>query len=108
MRYLAIVLLAPWLAILGWAYWAYPKRLPRHARRRGFDVLALLLATGLAAQAALLGFDGVAPPSVDRFGRASGAIWQQVLPALYGYGAYLGVLAIALALRQRWFGGGRR
>ena len=80
MRYLALVLLAPWLAILGWAYWAYPKRLPRHARRRGFDVLALLLAIGLAVQAALLGFDGVETPTADRFGPASGAIWQQVAP----------------------------
>lgn len=100
MRYLAILLLLPWLLILCWAYWAYPKSLPRIAARRVFDVAAVLLALLAAAQCAALGFDHVEPPVVDGFGRASGAIWQQVLPALYAYGAFTAVLLPAALLRH--------
>lgn len=100
MRYLAILLLAPWLIVLGWAYWAYPKSLPKNATRRGFDVLALLAATVAAFQAALLAYDGVELPAADQFGPKSGAIWQQVVPALYGYGAFVAVLVLALIVRQ--------
>ncbi|HEX7814338.1 hypothetical protein [Dyella sp.] len=99
MRYLAILLLAPWLLILGWLYWAYPKSLPRTGARRGFDGLILLLAAGAAVGSALLGFDGVQVPQVGQFGPQSGAIWRQVLPALYGYGACVGVLVLGAVLR---------
>ena len=100
MRYLAILLLAPWLLILGWAYWSYPRNLWRSHARRGFDVAALLLAALAAMQCAMLGFDAAVVPAVGQFGRSSGAIWQQVLPALYGYGACVLVLVLALIVRQ--------
>jgi hypothetical protein len=100
LRYLALLLLAPWLLILGWAYFTYPRSLPRTAARRAFDWMALLLAVIAAAWCAMLGFDAAPPPTVDEFGRASGAIWQQVLPVLLGYGACVGVLLLALLLRQ--------
>lgn len=101
MRYLALLLLAPWLLILGWAYASYPKSLPRTPARRLFDALALLLAFASAAYAGLLGYDAVQLPGLDEAGRrVSGAIWQQVLPALCGYGAFAGVLALALPLRH--------
>ncbi|KZC19344.1 MULTISPECIES: hypothetical protein [Rhodanobacter] len=108
MRYLAILLLAPLLLILCWGYWAYPKSLPRTSGRRLFDVAALLLALITAVQCAMLGFDTVELPTVDGFGRASGAIWQQVLPALYGYGAFAAVIVLAMLLRHAWWGRRRR
>lgn len=101
MRYLAILLLAPWLLILGWAYWAYPKSLPRSAARRWFDVLVLLLAAALSAWLADSAFNAVTVAPVGDFGPPSGAIWKQVVPALYGYGAFVAVLAVALLLRWR-------
>ena len=104
MRYLALMLLAPPLLILCWGYWAYPKSLPRSVGRRTFDVAALLLALLTAVQCPLLGCDRVALPEVDQFGRASGAIWQQVLPALYGYGAFAAVLALAMVCRHLCWG----
>ena len=104
MRYLAILLLAPWLLILCWGYWAYPKSLPRSPVRRSFDAAAVLLALIAAAQCAVIGFDKVELPTVDGFGRASGAIWQQVLPALYGYGAFTVVLLLAMLLRHLLWG----
>lgn len=100
MRYLAILLLAPWLLILGWAYWAYPKSLPRTAARRVFDLAALLLAAVAAVWCAVLGFEAAVVPQDNEFGRVSGAIWQQVLPALNGYGVFLAVLALAMLLRH--------
>jgi hypothetical protein len=100
MRYLAILLLAPWLLILGWAFWAYPKSLPRTRLRRWFDVAALLLAAFAAVECAGSAFDTAAVPAVGQYGPASGAIWQQVLPALYGYGACVVVLVLALIVRQ--------
>jgi len=100
MRYLAILLLAPWLLILGWAYWAFPKSLPRTKARRLFDLAALLLAAVTAVQSAVLGFEAATVPAVGQFGPSSGAIWQQVLPALYGYGACVAVLLVAMLLRQ--------
>ncbi|AGG87692.1 hypothetical protein LRK24_16880 [Rhodanobacter denitrificans] len=108
MRYLAILLLAPLLLILCWGYWAYPKSLPRTSGRCIFDVAALLLALITAVQCAMLGFDTVELPTVDGFGRASGAIWQQVLPALYGYGAFAAVIVLAMLLRHAWWGRRRR
>src|ERR1700754_6212 len=100
MRYLAIMLLAPWLIVLGWAYWAYPKSLLKNMTRRAFDVLALIAATIAAIQSAIVAFDAVVLPEADQFGPKSGAIWQQVGPALYGYGAFVAVLVIALVIRQ--------
>lgn len=99
MRYLAIALLAPWLLVICWAYWAYPKSLPATARRRSFDVVVIILAMSAATQAAVFGFDAAVMPVVGQFGRASGGIWQQVLPALYGYGAFLVVILLALGVR---------
>ncbi len=107
MRYLALLLLAPWLLILGWAYFAFPKSLPRTAGRRLFDLVALLLAVVSTVIAARLAFEAVHVPEVAHFGRASGGILQQVLPALYGYGACVAVLLSALLLRQ-WIWGRRR
>jgi hypothetical protein len=52
----------------------------------------------------VIGFDRVELPMVDGFGRASGAIWQQVLPALYGYGAFTAVLLLAMLLRHAVWG----
>lgn len=100
MRYLAIILLAPWLLILAWAYWAYPKSLPRTRARRAFDLAALLVSAVAALQCAVIGFEAAGVPEVGEFGPASGAIWQQVLPALYGYGACVLVLGVAMWLRH--------
>jgi hypothetical protein len=100
MRYLAVLLLAPWLLVLGWAYFSYPKSLPRTLARRAFDVLALVVAATAAVKCAMVGYDTARLPEAGTFGHTSGAIWQQVLPALIGYGVCVGVLALALLLRH--------
>ena len=100
MRYLAILLLAPWLLVLCWIFWAYPKSLPRSAGRRLYDAFAVLVMSVLAMAAAVAAFDRVEVPVAGEMGRASGAIWQQVLPALCGYGAFTIVLLVAMWLRH--------
>lgn len=104
MRFLAILLLAPWLLILCGIFWFYPRDLQRTAGRRVYDVLAVLLMSSMALAAALIAFDRVELPASAELGRASGAIWQQVLPALCGYGAFTIVLVVAMWLRQLIWG----
>lgn len=101
MRFLSLLLLGPWLVILAWAYWAYPKSLPRTASRRAFDGAALLLAACVTIALAAYGYDSFAGVRVDQLGRHSGAIWQQAAPALYAYGGFSVVLLLALLLRAR-------
>jgi hypothetical protein len=100
MRYLAVLLLTPWLLILAWAYWAYPKSLPRVALRRLFDVVALVVAAIASVGLAMYAFDSVTIKQVGTFGPESGGIWKQVIPALYGYFTFLVVLAVAMLVRH--------
>lgn len=108
MRFLAILLLAPWLIILGWAYCSYPKSLPRNPARRAFDVAVLLLAVVASVALASLGFDHVALPQAGQYGVPSGSIWQQVLPVLIAYGVFLAALSLGLWLRHLVWGRRRR
>ncbi|MEO7068352.1 MAG: hypothetical protein ABI114_15695 [Rhodanobacter sp.] len=100
MRYLAVALLAPLWLILCWGYWNYPKTLPHTLARRAFDAVAVLLAFVAAVLCALFGFDSVALPAANAFGLPNGAIWQQVRPALFGYGVFSVLLFLAMALRH--------
>lgn len=100
MPFLFLLLLGPWLLILGWAYWTFPKSLPRTHPRRAFDAAALLLAATAAVSMAGCVYNRYAGPTVDRYGRHSGAIWQHVAPVLYAYGGFSVVLATALLLRM--------
>lgn len=104
MRFLALLLLAPWLLALCWIYSAYPRRLPHTWSRRLFDLTAVLLMLAATAQAAIFGFDRAYIPEVNEFGQVSGVIWQQVLPALYGYAAFTAVLVLAVLLRHVLWG----
>ncbi|TAM25530.1 MAG: hypothetical protein EPN68_07980 [Rhodanobacter sp.] len=103
MRYLALMLLAPVLLIFAWLYWCYPKNLRRTWPRRLFDIIVLLLAAVLGVHMATLGFEAVPAAELNEFGRVSGGIWKQVLPALYGYGAFSVVLALGLLGRFALF-----
>lgn len=101
MRYLALFLLAPWLLILGWAYLVFPRGLMRTAARHLFDAAVLVVAFITTGLAVWHGFESVSPPEAAAFGRPSGGIWKQVLPALCGYGAWVATLLVGLIVRQR-------
>jgi uncharacterized membrane protein len=90
MRYLAMILFLPWFAILGFAYW---RLAPRHGARRGYDLLAVLVA--------LVGAAWVADLAVHSEWPQAGRIWPQVLAGLLAYAAYSVLIGGALLLR-RW------
>lgn len=100
MRYLALMLLGPWLLILCWIYWTYPKQLPRTSTRRAFDAVAVGVMAFVTLEFAMLGFDHATMPGVEPLGRLSGGIWRQVAPALYGYAAFSVVLIFAALVRH--------
>jgi len=96
---LALLLLAPWLVILAWAYWAFPKSLPRTRGRRRFDAAVLLLASLIAIGLAHYGYTS----TVHLKHQGSIGVWQMTAPVLYAYGGFSLVLFLGLWLRHaRW------
>ncbi len=91
MPYLAVILLAPWLAILGMLFWMFP-RTPRTSARRVFDILTLLLASA-GSIAGMLWAYAHANTQV-------GAMWKQILAVLVAYGVFSAVMAVALVVRR--------
>ena len=91
MSLLGVLLIAPWLAVLGWAYWA---RTRRHAVRggRGPDTAALVLAATVAVVLSLAAYADAAP--------IYGPMWKFIFAALAAYGGFVGVLALALLVRR--------
>ncbi|GLQ98953.1 hypothetical protein [Dyella mobilis] len=102
MRYLSLLLLGPWLIVLAWAYWAWSRHSHPQRSHRVYDVVVVALALAAAAGFALMAYDDVALQSVGDFGRKSGGIWKQVMPALWGYGAFAAVLLLATLARRTW------
>ena len=87
---LALILFLPWYAILGAAYWFYPRQ-PKSGKRRIFDAAALLL-TVLASVAAMHWGFLTADTSV-------GMLWKQVLATSVSYGAFMATITAAFFLR---------
>lgn len=104
MRFLALLLLAPILAVLGWMYLHYARSRPRSPAQRRIDAAALWVATLGAVAICLAAYDTVPLPGIEHATglRASGAIWRQVFPPLCGYGVFTGVLFVALGARRWW------
>ena len=90
MTLLALLLFTPWFAILGWAYWAFPRG---RGDTRVFDVAALLLALAASSGAMHWGWHY----STSDFG----GMWKQVLATLLGYKAFLLVLGVAWYWRRK-------
>ena len=101
MRYLSLLLLGPWLLILAWAYWAVGKRFRVTWQLKLYDIVVVVMAISVAYGSALVAFDDIAVQNVGDFGRESGGIWKQVMPALYGYGAFAAVMMVGIVVR--WF-----
>jgi uncharacterized membrane protein YjdF len=99
MRYLSLLLLGPWIIVLAWIYWAAFKRSRVTWLHRAYDIAVVIVALGAAYGFALVAYDAVAIQSAGDLGRESGSIWKQVMPALYGYGAFAAVMAVGVVLR---------
>ena len=95
MSYLALLLFAPWFAILGSVYWVFPRSHVVSPARRRFDVLMLLGALAASGAAMLFAYR---LPWED-----AGPMWPQVVATLAAYHAFLAVLALGWFLRGRWY-----
>ena len=95
MRYLALLLFLPTFAIFVWLYWSFPRRLPKTAARRRFDLVAVLLASLLSTLALGWAYE-------HDFG-AFGPIFKQVAATLAAYHVFPVVLAIAWFVRRGRF-----
>lgn len=93
MPLLALALFAPWFAIIGWAYWTFPKSHSVAPERRRLDVIALVLAVLLSATAMNWAYS---LPFEN-----GGSLWPQVIATLAGYHVFLAVLAVAWFIRRR-------
>ena len=91
--YLALVLFAPWFAILGWAYWNYPRVHIAGGLTRRFDVATLLVA--LIATTIAMRWTFFMPF------KGTGSLWPQVIATLAAYHAFLAVLVVAWFVRPR-------
>ena len=91
MSLLGVLLSAPWLAVLGWAYWA---RTRHHAvtGSRWPDAAALTLAAIVAVALSLTAFADAAP--------LYGPMWKFIFAALAAYGGFAGALVLALLARR--------
>ncbi|MGH8145420.1 MAG: hypothetical protein ACREPY_03720 [Rhodanobacteraceae bacterium] len=92
-RFVALLLIGPWLAVLAWLYWLYVRKshaTPALAHR---DVIIIVMAFVAAILGTAIGWQAA-------FGHA-GPIWKQVAAAL---GAYAGFNVVLLAglLRHWW------
>ena len=94
---LGALLLSPFLIILSWMYWLWPKSHARGPGRLGYDLTVLGLAWGLALVAGVIGFH-------DAAAGGHGPIWKQVVGALAVYHVFPLLLAIGWVLRPRIVG----
>ena len=93
MSFLALVLFAPWFALLGWVYWSFPRSHVVSTARRRFDVTVLLLALVATIAAMLFAYR---MPWTD-----TGSLWPQVIATLAAYHAFLLVLGLGVFVRGR-------
>jgi hypothetical protein len=99
MRYLSLLLLGPWLIVLAWVYWLALRKSRGTWMLKAYDLATIVVALAAAYGFALTGYDDIAVQNVGSFGRESGSIWKQVMPALYGYGAFAVVMVAGLLAR---------
>jgi hypothetical protein len=99
MRYLSLLLLGPWLVVLAWAYWIGGRRSRVNWQLKVYDMVVIAIALFASYGSALLAYDDTPIQSVGNFGRESGGIWKQVMPALYGYGTFAAVMIAGMLMR---------
>jgi|SRR5690348_188871 len=96
-RFVALLLIGPWLLVLGWLYWLYVRRRAAHGISASFDVGVLMAAAVVTIGATAFGYQ-------IALGHG-GPIWRQVAAAL---GAYAGFTAVVLfGLLWHWLARGR-
>lgn len=95
-RFVALLLIGPWLLVLGWLYWLYVRRLVANGVSVRFDVGVLAIAALATIASTAFGYQAA-------LGHG-GPIWKQVAAAL---GAYAGFNVVVLfGLLRHWLARG--
>lgn len=87
-RFIALLLIGPWLVVLGWLYWLYVRRKVANGIPARFDAGVLLIAALATIACSAFGYQAA-------LGHG-GAIWKQVAAALGAYAGFSLVLACGL------------
>lgn len=96
-RFIAVLLIGPWLLVLGWLYWLYVRRRAANGIPPRFDVGVLA-----AAAAATIGSTAFGYQVALGHG---GPIWKQVAAALAAYAGFS--LVVLPGLLRHWLARGR-
>ncbi|HET7591524.1 MAG TPA: hypothetical protein VFK00_00795 [Rhodanobacteraceae bacterium] len=95
-RFVALLLIGPWLLVLGWLYWLYVRRRVANGVSVRFDVGVLAIAALATIASTAFGYQAA-------LGHG-GPIWKQVAAAL---GAYAGFNVVVLfGLLRHWLARG--
>lgn len=84
-RFIALLLIGPWLGVLAWLYWMYVRRRAANGIPAHFDVAVLVIAALATIASTAFGYQAA-------LGHG-GPIWKQVAAAL---GAYAGFTVVML------------
>ncbi|HJR13042.1 MAG TPA: hypothetical protein VJ833_04010 [Rhodanobacteraceae bacterium] len=87
-RFIALLLIGPWLVVLGWLYWMYVRRRVANGVSARFDAAVLVIAAVATIGCTAAGYDAA-------LGHG-GAIWKQVAAALAAYAGFNVVLLVGL------------
>jgi hypothetical protein len=95
-RFVALLLIGPWLLVLGWLYWLYVRRRVANGVSVRFDVGVLAIAALATIASTAFGYQAA-------LGHG-GPIWKQVAAA---HGAYAGFNVVVLfGLLRHWLARG--
>lgn len=97
-RFIALLLIGPWLAVLGWLYWLYVRRRAANGIPAGFDVGVLLVAAIVTIAGTSIGYQAA-------LGHG-GPIWKQIAAPLAAYAGFNVVLLVGLL--SHWWSRRRR
>lgn len=102
-RFIGLLLIGPWLVVLGFVYWLYVRRRAANGISAGFDAGVLIVAAistiAFSGWAFTAGAVVAARPGID-------PVWKQMAAAWAAYPAYFIVLFLGLA--RHWIAGRRR
>ncbi|HEX5354292.1 MAG TPA: hypothetical protein VFW60_09445 [Rhodanobacteraceae bacterium] len=91
-RFVALLLIGPWLVVLGWLYWLYARRRAANGVSARFDAGVLLI----AALAAIVCSAGGYQAALGH----GGAIWKQVAAVLAAYAGF--TVVVFAGLLRHW------
>jgi hypothetical protein len=99
-RFIGLLLIGPWLIVLGFLYWLYARHRVAHGVPAAFDVSVLVLAAASTIIFSTLAFEAGASAALHA---QTDQVWKQIAAAWAAYPAYF--LVLFLGLLRHWVAG---